>query len=238
VKAAQLSCTGGTFTAAADPQLRQVLGAGKNPSGVRWAPRLKFCKMEEEYAELPCFFSICDGAVTFMNPVVTGMMGSDTIKNGETSICISGGTVTLVNGTFLQNTEVRPIRIAGKDTTANISNCRFIANSVTKTERPGGAVFVLNRARATIQSSKFVNNSAEVGGAVAVGGRSSLEVAQGCPAGPGEKAPTYPRVIFTPGCDCTASRNRTESFIVQCHCHVCRCFLTAVSKYSTPTCML
>jgi hypothetical protein len=68
VKTAQLSCTGGTITAAAVPQLRPALGADKNPmaSGVRWAPRLKACKQEEE--EFGCIFSVCGGAVTFVNP--------------------------------------------------------------------------------------------------------------------------------------------------------------------------
>jgi hypothetical protein len=189
LKSAQLSCTGGYITAAANPQLLQALGADKNPKGVRWAQRLNACKKDDE--ELGCFFSICDGAATFLNPVVTNMRSSD----GANAVCISGGTATLVNGTFLQNSEVRPIRIAGKNTTANISNCRFIANSLKRGERPGGAIFVSEGARATIHSSTFVNNSADAGGAIVVYGRSSVELAQGCPAGPGEKAPTHPRVI-------------------------------------------
>jgi hypothetical protein len=85
-------------------------------------------------------------------------------------MCIYGGNVTLVDGTFLNSTGMRPVSISGNATAvriARIARCNFSANSIDMYKGHGGAVYVTDGAHAIISSSTFVGNAAYAGGAIA-----------------------------------------------------------------------
>jgi hypothetical protein len=193
LKSAQLSCTGGNITAAADPLLLQSLGTRSNPSGVVWSRKPGACEDGDE--NLKCLFSICGGDAMFVNPRVTNVTASP--ATGGTAICILGGSVTLHNGTFVHGSGMRPVRIGapGRTPLGYISNCYFADNKLTSTQvqQCGGALHVLNRAQASIWSSRLAGNAADTGGAICASTVAGVTLEKGCPTSWGAGAATTPR---------------------------------------------
>lgn len=183
LKKAQLSCTGGSITAAASPELVKLLGAG--PKGVVWSQAADCQDAIKEQTTGNCMLAVCRGSVaTFLNPVVTGMKSS--LSEGGTSLCITGGSkVALVNGTFVQALDMRPVRVHGTGTTVSIKQCMFRENSVTPSTRNGGALSVRDSAEVAIDSSSFIRNKAEFGGAITADHNAMVKLTAG--QGTGER---------------------------------------------------
>lgn len=182
LKKAQLSCTGGSITAAASPELVKVLGAG--PKGVLWS---QAADCQEAIKEGNCLLAVCRGSVaTFANPVITGIRAST--PEGGSSLCITGGSnVAVVDGTFVQGRDMRPVRVVGDGTTALLKQCRFQGNSVAQSKRHGGALMMAYTTKVTVLSCSFVGNSAESGGAIMVQGSAQLNLTSGQALASGER---------------------------------------------------
>lgn len=180
LKQAQLLCTGGTITAAAGPGLLKALG-----SGTKGVVLSQSGDCDEGVKVYGCMLAVCRGSVaTFASPVVTGIKGV-TVQGGS-ALCITGGSsVALVNGTFANGSDMRPVRILEEGTTVLIKQCRFQSNTVVPSKRYGGAVMVMGTARVNILSSSFIDNSADSGGAIMVQGSAQVNVtsAQGPTSG-------------------------------------------------------
>lgn len=172
IKSAQLSCTGGNITAAADAVLLKALGS-QTPQGVTWSSQKTKC----DNGRGICLFSICDGAATFVKPMITDV--KITGPKGGVSMCIYGGNVTLVDGTFLNSTGMCPVSISGNATAVRIARCNFSANSIDMYKGHGGALYVTDGAHAIISSSTFVGNAAYAGGAIAARFGARVNI-QGC----------------------------------------------------------
>lgn len=84
LRKAQLACTGGLITAAAHPQLLELLGSAVQ--GVRWSTDTTCQELISG-----CLLAICDGtAVTLVNPTVTSIVAAS--KEGGNSVCITDGS--------------------------------------------------------------------------------------------------------------------------------------------------
>jgi hypothetical protein len=171
IKKAQLSCTRGSITAAARPELLKALGSGT--TGVLWS---KADACLDAVNNEKCMLAVClASTATFDRPVITALQSL--WPDGGSTLCITAGSnVALVNGTFLQGLDMRPLRIYGRGTTAVIKQCRFQGNTVAPSGSDGGALVVADTAKVTILSSSFISNAADVGGAVVAEGSAQVNL--------------------------------------------------------------
>lgn len=172
LKKTHLSCIGGSITAAAHPDLLAALGPG--PKGVLWSQD-KGCQDVIKWSE--CQLVVCGPTVaTLLSPTIASIHSS--VKDGASSLCITAGAkVAIMDGTFSQGRDMRPVLVAGDNTTALISGCRFVGNRVSSNW--GGGVSVVDSARVNVQASHFLGNQADCGGAISTGDNAEVTISSG-----------------------------------------------------------
>lgn len=156
LKAAGLSCTGGTITVAAHRVLQQIWGAQQLPGqGVVFSTDAA-CSPSPT-----CMLAICGQSnAVFINPSVTDVMEEEDLG---VVLCVTGNsTVSFRSGTFTANA-VTSVAVYVEGTTALVDQCQF-RNNVIPPEGEGfwtnpSSMFV-QQAAVQVQSSTFFNNSA------------------------------------------------------------------------------
>lgn len=159
LRAASLSCTGGTIKVAAHRALQKFWGT-KRPHGVE-------VSNDQDCTSRPrCLLSICgQSSALFISPKAIGVMQE---KDLTTVLCVFGQSqVTLRSGTFSSNM-VTSLGVFKEGTLVLVDQCQFRNNSIP----PDGFFFdsssmYVGSATVHIQSSTFAGNSAhgdEVGG--------------------------------------------------------------------------
>lgn len=102
----------------------------------------------------------------------------------SSAVCITGGSrVRISNGSFSRSLDIRPLTVVGTST-VHLDQCRFANNAMTTPSeeeedvvvRSGGALFVAQHAKVTIQASTFAGNQAGRGGAICIANEAVVEV--------------------------------------------------------------
>ena len=175
IKSAHLSCTGGSITAAAQPDLLKALGQTK---GVVW---------DNECADVQahgCMLVLCGGTATFNRPTITDMNGAGT--GSETAVCVIGNSkLTLVDGNFARGSQMRPLVFNGDEVVVRFVNSSFTGNSILAGNLDGAALKLVWGAKASIHSCNFIGNKADNGGAISAMDTTQVDIMprQGVTAG-------------------------------------------------------
>lgn len=205
IQSAQLSCTGGTITAAAHKALRDFWGAEKILPGVVWGG-------EGCIGYQGCLLTLCDASnAVFKSATVTALQGAGKPEpEWQLAVCIRGqSTVTFQDSSFTLNKDATPLAVFDNGTTLLLETCTIQGNAFTTdlggdgwsggvavqharltvlssniTGNTGsgwaaGAVFVRGIAQAKIYDTRLTNNNARQGPAVFAEGDTTT-VIQGC----------------------------------------------------------
>jgi len=164
-KSAQLSCTGGTITAAANP----VLGPFTHTfSGVQWSQKGACGKKQKA-----CVLTVCrNSSVVFLSARVAKVNTSTSGTVGGLMCFGDDSSLTFVDARFDGN-DARPLTGYGDGVTLHIRSSKFINNRASWKEADGGAL-LLQGGSALVESSTFSGNTASRrGGGIVLQGNSS-----------------------------------------------------------------
>lgn len=156
LKAAQLSCTGGTVTAQAHKVLQQLWGSKLPKKGVVWTDD-KECRP----ADTGCLITKCGQSdALFVNTQVTAVKTAPGAprEQGDTALCISQGSkVTLRNCAFTSSS-ITPLAAYDSDTSVLLDGCSVSNNKMDPPRLPSGVY--LEDGSILVRSSKFLQNKA------------------------------------------------------------------------------
>lgn len=167
VKSAQLSCAGGTITAAANPVLGPFIHTF---SGVQWSNK-SACGNQQK----ACILTVCGtSSVAFLSARVAQVntSTSDTLSN---LVCFGdNSSLTFVDARFHGN-DARPLTGYGDGVRLHMRSSKFTNNSASWKEAIGGAL-LLEGGSVLVESSTFSGNTAPRGGGIALQGTSFATV--------------------------------------------------------------
>jgi hypothetical protein len=176
LKSAQLSCSGGTIQASAHPSM---LGPfTRSFSGVEWSDAGDCGKFKNE-----CVLTVCGvTSVHFPSAVVRLVNASTNGTSGaaHTALCLGGNISVVFEGAQFQRNQVRPLHTAfSQGARLHIKNTTFTKNSLAVLGpyyRLWGGALLVAGGSAAVESSSFVGNTAEYGGAIGVSNSASLKL--------------------------------------------------------------
>jgi hypothetical protein len=170
IKAAQLSCTGGSIKAVAHPLLAPLVGAkaGVQTSGVQWLD-----KCEPKWTA-KCLLMVCNGSEAMFISTTVMHVNVSTGKNGTNVILCMGANSSLTfEGAVFDRNAGRAISGGGN---LHIKASRFTHNVVPGAKLFGGVLYA-EGGITVVESSSFIGNALQYrGGAIAVAGGARLTV--------------------------------------------------------------
>jgi len=144
ISRANLACTGGAITAAAEPLL---LPHVRNAVGVKWSSN--GCGLDPG----GCLLAICGSSQAhFVNAVIVGVHGLDL----ESLLCIVGNSSLLLSNATLQGNTGTVVRVA--NASIELINSTVADNMCVREAHTAG-IHAAGTAMVSIQGSRFVNNS-------------------------------------------------------------------------------
>jgi hypothetical protein len=175
ISAAQLSCTGPSLSAAADPWLFKHI---RDTPGVAW--RTDGCGAPPA----SCLLSICGNSSSVMldAPIIRGiqlntinhtlciLQGSSIVMansvfegNAAAMVLVEDASLHMINATVRDNSctlldQAGPGVTAQGNSTLSINGSRFVSNN--HAQRDGPAIHISGGTKATVMSTSFRNNSA------------------------------------------------------------------------------